>query len=121
MCIFRALLAPASPLFLASGSCMSPDVDVAGCVDPLLQVHELKKLAHELFEIRDSHVKEIQQLKEDAKTGAPTQMVPGGDVAAAREQTTVLQVLTRASYLFSSESASGYLAFCAVLKFELSW
>lgn len=30
-------------------------------------MHELKSLAHELFELRDSHLKEIQQLKEDAK------------------------------------------------------
>lgn len=76
---------------------------VSGCYikifyDPLLKVHELKKLAHELFEIQDTHVKEIQQLK-DAKTGTltptsneMTQMLPGGDVAAAREQTAVLQV-----------------------------
>lgn len=64
-------------------------------------MHELKKLAHELFEIRDTHVKEIQQLKEDAKAGTPTpysnetsmpQMFLGGDMAAAREQTAVLQV-----------------------------
>eukprot|EP00752_Nemacystus_decipiens_P009407 g8410.t1 len=64
------------------------------------KVHELKKLARELFEIRDSHVKEIQQLKKDAKAGTPspssnganvTQMFPGDDVAAARERTAVLQ------------------------------
>lgn len=77
---------------------------MAGCVPhtctsqchALLQVHELKKLAHELFEVRDTYVKEIQQLKEDAKTGAPTPssngMFPGRDMAAVHEQNAVLQV-----------------------------
>lgn len=64
-------------------------------------MRELKKLAHELFEIRDTHVKEIQQLKEDTKAAAPTpssdetsmpQMFLGGDTAVTREQSAVLQV-----------------------------
>ena len=66
-------------------------------------MHELKKLAHELFELRDTHLKEIQQLKEHATTSpasnemSMSQIFPGGDVAAARDQNAVLQV--RASSL----------------------
>eukprot|EP00903_Cladosiphon_okamuranus_P011049 g10434.t1 len=64
------------------------------------KVHELKKLAHELLETRDIHVKEIQRLQEDAKAVTPTQssdemsmtqMFSGGDMATAREQIAVLQ------------------------------
>ncbi len=67
----------------------------------VFKVHELKKLAHELFELRDTHVREIQQLKEDATTRASTpasnemsmdQMFPGGHVAATHDQNAVLQV-----------------------------
>lgn len=89
-------------------------------------MHELKKLAHELFEIRDNHTKEIQQLREDVKTGTPTsssngvdmiQMFPGGDMAAAHEQIAVLEV-HRVLTFYSPRSDWVYFAKLADSKLE---
>lgn len=69
------------------------------------QVNELKTLTHSLFQIRDDHRREIEQLKEDASTMTSTSpgrasmshLFPTDDVAAAREEAATLQVQGRVS------------------------
>lgn len=67
----------------------------------LRQVHELKKLSHEMFELRDVHLKEIRQLREEALTRTSSnattlsQMFPADEVAEAREEAATLRVRCR--------------------------
>lgn len=83
------------------------------------QVHELKTLSHEMLELRDVHLKEIRQLKEEAlirtSSNATTlsQMFPADEVAEAREEVATLQVrcgcsLQSARYSSISQSSINY-------------
>lgn len=68
-------------------------------------MRELKKLAHELFQLRDGHLEEIEKLKkclydatqcasanEAAMVGNMSEMFPSDEMATAREEAARLQV-----------------------------